>query len=232
MHWNKTLALTDYNDLIPEAALVNKNREDNPEWMFIHEDAIHRVWEYASMIKFVTEYLPVGSRVLEFGASASKNQASPMAALMGLAGMEVIASDMVPWFGKGLHKQCEIFDLPMEGMLLDSRNMPFKSESVDLVCSISVIEHIERDMEVFKESARVIRPGGYIAFTCDFYNPNGRDIGIYDSERLEERIAFLAEEGFKPIDEPDYSSTENHVFWRAFWNQYYNFARCFLRKKS
>ncbi len=223
MHWNKALDPADYEDLVEEVALVNAVNKGYPEWMFIHSQALHRRWEYASMYRFFSEHLPEGSCVLEFGSAASPYQATPMAPLMALKGMNVIASDMVPWFSMGINKQRELFNIPLQGILQDGRHMAIKSESVDLVCSISVIEHIERDLEVFEESARVVSPGGYIAFTCDFNVSWG-----YDRERLEERVSFLEDRGFNLIDKPDYSSMEQHVLWNGTW---FNFARCFMRKE-
>ncbi len=228
MHWNKPLSLTDYDDLRAEADLVTKHNKEQPEWMFIHSDAIHRCWEYASMYKFITEHLPIRSRIVEFGSAASPGQATPMAPLLALAGMDVVVSDMVPWVGAGVKKQREVFDRSIECLLQDGRYMALQSESVDFVCSISVIEHIAGDLKVFEESARVVRPGGYIGFTCDFSNPDGSQHGMYDQKRLTDIIALLGGLGFQSVDEPDYTSTENHVFWARNW---YNFARCNMRKK-
>ncbi|MBI2017790.1 class I SAM-dependent methyltransferase [Candidatus Daviesbacteria bacterium] len=49
--------------------------------------------------------------------------------------------------------------------LADARNLPFKENSFNTVISISSLEHIKGVEEVFKESYRVLKPGGTLIFT-------------------------------------------------------------------
>jgi len=57
---------------------------------------------------------------------------------------------------------------PPTGTYLASANLealPLRAESVDLIVSRSVVEHLERPRETFAEFARVLRPEGHIVFT-------------------------------------------------------------------
>ncbi len=49
--------------------------------------------------------------------------------------------------------------------LADARNLPFKDNSFNTVLSISSLEHIKGVEEVFKETYRVLKPGGMLVFT-------------------------------------------------------------------
>jgi len=68
----------------------------------------------------------------------------------------------------------------------DADHLPFKSESVDLVFSYSVLQHLERSLVIrfFKEVARVLRPHG----TCLVQLPNV--FGLYS-------IVQQAKRGFR-----------------------------------
>ncbi len=46
----------------------------------------------------------------------------------------------------------------------DLGRVPLESGSVDLVMSRSVLEHLERPMEVYAEMSRLLRPGGHFVF--------------------------------------------------------------------
>ena len=70
-------------------------------------------------------------------------------------------------------------DLPVRHGVDLSRPLPFADESFDLVYSIEVIEHLEAHALVIAESARVLRPGGYLLFTT----PN--------THRLDSRVKHL-----------------------------------------
>jgi SAM-dependent methyltransferase len=48
-------------------------------------------------------------------------------------------------------------------------NLPFPSESMDLVYSITVLEHVTDPARVLAEAVRVLKPGGYLHFTFPNY---------------------------------------------------------------
>lgn len=48
------------------------------------------------------------------------------------------------------------------GVQADLAHLPFKDETVDLVISMSVVEHLENPAGVFRELARVLKPKGIV----------------------------------------------------------------------
>lgn len=72
-------------------------------------------------------------------------------------GYEVCACDMFP----------EMFIVPgVECRRVDVHGaLPYESASLDLVCAFEVVEHLESHLGLFREVARVLRPGGVFCFT-------------------------------------------------------------------
>lgn len=84
--------------------------------------------------------------------------------------------------GTGLHKQvCEMAGYKYIGIdyygsksaaiLADGHALPFKSNSIDLVISISVMEHVQFPWVMAQEVARVLKPGGRFIGTLSFIEP-------------------------------------------------------------
>jgi 2-polyprenyl-3-methyl-5-hydroxy-6-metoxy-1,4-benzoquinol methylase len=62
--------------------------------------------------------------------------------------------------------------------LVDGLTIPAEPASTDIVCAFSVITHLmdEEVFEIFREAARVLRPGGVAVFSfLDFSHPRHRD---------------------------------------------------------
>lgn len=77
----------------------------------------------------------------------------------------------------------------------DARRLPFADESLDLVISTDVWEHIDDDEAVARETHRVLRRGGraLIAVPCSMKLWSGHDVALghvrrYEREELRARI--------------------------------------------
>jgi SAM-dependent methyltransferase len=51
-----------------------------------------------------------------------------------------------------------------EGIVADAGRIPYPDQSFDIVFADNVMEHLDQPEEVFKEIARVLRPGGRLLF--------------------------------------------------------------------
>ena len=82
-----------------------------------------------------------------------------------------------------------------------SQQLP--SEYFDLVYSISVIEHLDRNaiVDCFKECKRILKPGGRMYHAIDYF----LDVEIYeDTHNKIENLRFAAEvAGFAPIGDDE-----------------------------
>lgn len=93
-------------------------------------------------------FMPKGARVLEFGAGTGEQ-----AAFLADKGFDVIAIDLL----HGDYSKERVF--PVEDY--DGRHIPLEAESVDIIFSSNVLEHVENLPEIFSEFRRILRPGGF-----------------------------------------------------------------------
>ncbi|KRB75904.1 methyltransferase [Nocardioides sp. Root190] len=78
----------------------------------------------------------------------------------------------------------------------DGRNLPVADASVDLVMSTDAWEHIDDDVAVARETARVLRPGGraLVAVPAGMALWSGHDVALghvrrYERDELAERVS-------------------------------------------
>ena len=79
----------------------------------------------------------------------------------------------------------------VDWVLADNDAIPLPDGCADVVTSVSVLEHQGDQPRAVAELARVLRPGGWLGFTCDIFEPslgmtypewNGKAIGAADFE--------------------------------------------------
>lgn len=89
-----------------------------------------------------------------------------------------------------------------EAVIADARQLPFDDEAFDRVIVSEVLEHIHDDRAALGEVARVVRPGGRVAFTVprwwpeqicwalsdDYHAKPGSHVRIYRESDLRARI--------------------------------------------
>jgi SAM-dependent methyltransferase len=75
----------------------------------------------------------------------------------------------------------DIIDYPNVDVVCDISNLPFKSNSIDLVVSIAVLEHVKEPEKVVSEIRRILKPGGKIFIYIPFIQ--GYHASPYDFQR-------------------------------------------------
>lgn len=94
--------------------------------------------------------------VLDVGAGTGR-----LAVTLLRRGAKVTALDVSPKMLEKLHKKKPAIKI-VEG---DAENLPFESESFDLVTAAFVVVHLKDPAIFFKEAERVLRPGGLLIVT-------------------------------------------------------------------
>jgi SAM-dependent methyltransferase len=103
--------------------------------------------------------IPQGGAVLDVGAA----QGAYLTALarLGFAGRGIEIWTPAIETSRELARQTGVLTDIVEGR---AEALPYQDESFDLVLAISVMEHVEDPDQVFREVARVLRPGGGFYF--------------------------------------------------------------------
>lgn len=109
---------------------------------------------YAPWFDGLLAAAPRGSRVLELGA--------------GPGFLEQAARDRRPdlrWIASDLHP------CPWNDLAADAGRLPARDASVDAVLGLDVLHHLPDPAAFFRDSARVLRPGGRIALVEPWITP-------------------------------------------------------------
>jgi len=85
----------------------------------------------------------------------------------------------------------------------DVRNIPIRSNSVDVITALDLIEHIEDDHGLMDEFFRILKPGGIAIMTVPAHKKlwSGHDIALHHFRRYEkpEFRALVEGAGLKPV---------------------------------
>jgi SAM-dependent methyltransferase len=171
----------------------------SPEYRW-PRDPLHtwsRVWEYPYVIRFLQEFRSRfnDTRLLRAADFGSGVTFFPFA--VADLGFEVTCLDNDPVCIRDLDQAVRVVPVPkgrVQSRLTESR-FPLSDGEMDVVYSISVIEHIPKFEPVLDEVRRVLRPGGWFIATVDIALYPGYDIGSARHADLLRELSI----GFRPI---------------------------------
>lgn len=182
--YNRALHTDDYGDstLAPYVEEVRRfERTHCAGRFFYRKDHIHREWEYANILRQITELFPgeegprpVGRlatralRILDTGFGINY-----FTLMLKVLGYDVIASDSED-YGKVtevFQNQCTVLGLQIPLVIAPVQQLGMESDKNDVTLCISVIEHlhVQDFANGLRELVRVTKPGGYTMITSDFF---------------------------------------------------------------
>lgn len=176
-----------------ESFLQKENLFRSPEYKW-PRDPLHtwsRVWEYPYVYHHLKEArkryrgngLPI---VVDFGSGVTF---FPFA--IAKLGYHVICVDNDPTCERDMKRAIEIVlhnPGKVEFRLNKSLEIPFQDKEVDIIYSISVLEHISNFARVIMEMARILKPGGLLLLTIDLDLRGDHRMGIREFYLLKREI--------------------------------------------
>lgn len=118
----------------------------------------------------------------------------------------------------------------------DIHNTGYPSGRFDVVTCISVIEHGISEESFFEEMRRIIRAGGYLLLSTDYWEtkistsgitPYGLPWKIFDRSQIEDLVQTAGMKGFVLSEPIDFSVVEPVITWE---DRHYTFLFFVLRK--
>ena len=195
---------------------------------FVHHDK-PKNWDLARALRFILSHGGTESSDLDMGCGRWGGMLLPSLARYGygpLVGCDPIVSRD--------HRRGSIRYLKRDFV---SSGLP--SNSLGFITSLSVIEHGVSIEGYLKEAHRLLKPGGYLLTSTDYWYepidtagiyPYGADLGemkIFDAEGLAEVLSLSESIGFEAYDDMIFDTESRLACWAG---RTYTFAFFVLRK--
>lgn len=183
-------------------------------------------WDVLKTILFIEENLPPTASILDIGTFASE----VLCALYRLNYSNLTGIDL----NQKIHQMPNTDKINY--VLSDFMKTPFLDASFEAVTAISVIEHGFKSHQLLAELSRILRPGGYLIASVDYWpekidttgiNAFGMDWIIFSQKEL---ISFFEDAkmfNLQPVGEIDFMALDQTVEWNG---RKYTFAWIVLRK--
>lgn len=185
-------------------------------------------WDVLATVNFLEEHVPRDGRILDLGANTS--EILPILHRLGYTNLTGI--DMAPEVRRMPYADAIRY---VEG---DFMRTPFEGASFDALTSISAIEHGYDGEAHFRECSRLLRPGGHLIVSFDYWPEKidttgtllyGMTWRIFSREEALELIETARSHGFEPTGDIELDARDRVVQWGP-WK--YTFAWLALRKRS
>jgi SAM-dependent methyltransferase len=111
---------------------------------------------------------------------------------------------------------------PIKYLKQDLTHTKFRKQSFDVVICQSVIEHGVSIHEYFEEMSRILKHGGTLITSTDYWENSvdtkgkmafGTEIRIFDREDLSEMLCIAERNGFRKTGDIDLECNEKAVHW-------------------
>jgi SAM-dependent methyltransferase len=175
-------------------------------------------WDALVALGTILEAVPRGGRVLEMGAT----QYSPLLGWLYQYGYRRLT-------GIDLVYQDTIQHGPIEYQRMDLTATTFEDRSFDAIACLSVIEHGVDVDRFLAESTRLLRPGGILVVSTDYWpepidtgdrEAYGHPVRIFDRAALLDLVARAGALGLVPLGAMDLDAEDRVVTWQRMDLQY------------
>lgn len=223
----------------PEPRLPNGTLKSRAEWERAFEDAkaahlpLHRGdeknWDHLAAVSAILGSTTDSARILDAGAEFYGNILPTL-----------FAHGYRNLYGINLSFTDEARRGPIRYLPGDITRCAFADHYFDAVACMSVIEHGVPLEGYFREMHRVLKPGGLLITSTDYYptaidtrgqTAHGAVIKIFTKSEIQELLRLAEEIGFESTGEVDLDCSERPVRWGEFGLEY-SFVIFTLRKKT
>lgn len=169
-------------------------------------------WDALGALDAILRELPTSGAVLDAGAAAY----SPLLFWLYLYGY------------RDLHGLNLIFDRPftfgpIRYLPGDIEHTPYPEARFDAVTCLSVIEHGVDEDGFFEEVSRILKPGGLLLLSCDYFaeptatyglSAYGGPVRVFDREQIHELMKKAARHGLICTSDVELECSERVISWK------------------
>lgn len=225
--------------LKPELRLPNEVLKSRAEWQQALAGAkaahlpLHRGdeknWDHLAAVYAILGSTSTSARVLDAGAEFYSN-VLPALFTYGYRNLYGINLSFTGAARRG----------PIQYLPGDITRTSFPDSYFDAITCMSVIEHGVPLEAYFREMRRVLKPGGLLITSTDYYPTaidtrgemaHGSPIKIFTKSEIQEILMLAVETGFEMTGDVDLECSERPVGWKQFGLEY-SFVIFTLRKKG
>lgn len=233
MIYSKTLEVKDYNSL-PEVLSLYKTMSNLDGLAGYRFEHLHRAWEYGIILNALIKN--GAKNILDVGGGGSLFAAA--AVDLGISVLQIDPEDYSNW----AKAQAKVLEKPLPYLLMDFFDYN-EDTQFDAVVSISVLEHVENDLEFFLKMLNHVKPGGLLAMTVDFH-PTGEalvypaHLRTYNRDSLgdlylkAEDFNFFGSDCIHKTNNIDYFAGKYDYRYRTNNVNDYTFASLILRRNN
>jgi len=165
---------TDSNDLLESlrsSLRAAPLREASGKWYFRYVDREAEIADSFDRIKLVFKRFPRLYYLLIRVISPVMGSLRPLEDFYAAAGGIVLNIGSGNELRRARTINLDISDYDNVDIVADIQCLPFKESSLDAVCSIAVLEHVQNPQQVIREIRRVLKPGGMVYTEVPFMQP-------------------------------------------------------------
>jgi SAM-dependent methyltransferase len=223
----------------PGPNILNGTLKSRAEWEAAYERAkpmhvpLHRGpeknWDHLAAVSTILANTKPEARILDAGAEIYSNVLSALF-LYGYHHLHGINLSFTAPTRRG----------PIRYIPGDLTRTPYESSSFDAITCMSVIEHGVPLREYFREMFRLLKPGGLLITSTDYFPTpidtrgqvaHGMPIKIFSKPEIQAAIELGKSEGFEQTGPIDLECEEKPIHWEQFGLDY-TFVLFTLRKPA
>jgi SAM-dependent methyltransferase len=223
----------------PEPSLANGTLKTRAEWerALTRGNQLHvplhrgpeKTWDHLAAVSTILANTKPDARILDAGAEIYSN-VLPALFLYGYHDLHGINLSFTAPTRRG----------PIRYIPGDLTRTPYESFSFDAITCMSVIEHGVPLREYFREMFRLLKPGGLLITSTDYFPTpvdtrgqvaHGMPIKIFSKPEIEAAIDLAKREGFEQTGVLDLDCEEKPIHWEQFGLDY-TFVLFTLRKPT
>jgi predicted TPR repeat methyltransferase len=126
-------------------------------------------WDYRSpreAARLLADYAPSGSALLDAGCGTGLSGEAQ--GFQDVVGIDISTASLKLSEARGVYSKLQQVDL-------HSLPLPFEANAFDALVCVGVLTYVEKISATLKDFCRLVRPSGYIIFTCrdDLYQDQG-----------------------------------------------------------